>query len=140
MFPLHKDPDAMLRDLDKMKIGRVPDLRIETNLEKRMKLRMSNFKLVLCGLLLALFAAPRAQAQTTIDFSKITCEQFLTFKVTDPNFIALWLSGYYNGKRDNTIVEVQSLKANAEKVKHYCFVNSKQTVMQAVENIFGEKQ
>ena len=99
---------------------------------------MFKFKLVPYGLLLALCAA--AQAQTTIDVSKITCEQFLTFKVADPEFIGLWLSGYYNGKRDNTIIEVQSLKTNGEKIKHYCFVNAKQTVMQAVENIFGEKK
>jgi hypothetical protein len=27
-----------------------------------------------------------AQAQVTIDMSRISCEQFLLFKVTDPNY------------------------------------------------------
>ena len=58
----------------------------------------------------ALTAAGPAQAQTTIDISKITCEQWLAFKVADPDHIALWLSGYFNGRRDNTVVEVQSFK------------------------------
>lgn len=73
------------------------------------------------------------QAQTTIDIAKITCEQWLSFQVADPNSIALWLSGYYNGKRDNTIVEVQALKDDLEKVKQYCIYNPKVLVMKAVE-------
>lgn len=80
----------------------------------------------------AILAQP-VQAQTTIDVAKITCEQWLGFKVTDPNFIALWLSGYYNGKRDNTIVEVQAFKDDIETLKTFCISNPKTFVMKAVE-------
>lgn len=81
----------------------------------------------------ALTAAVPVHAQTTIDVSKITCEQWLAFKVADPNFIALWLSGYYNGKRDNTVVEVQAFKEDIETLKTFCISNPNMLVMKAVE-------
>jgi hypothetical protein len=76
-----------------------------------------------------------AQAQVTIDVSKITCQQFRSYAITDPNNIALWLSGYYNGQRKNTIIKVESFKENLEKVKDYCITHQAVTVMQAVEAI-----
>jgi acid stress chaperone HdeB len=85
-----------------------------------------------CGMISLLFATSLAQAQTTIDFSKITCEQFVLLRVADPDYIAIWLSGFYNGKRNNTTVDVDRLKENARKVKHYCLYN-KGLLMEAVE-------
>lgn len=83
-------------------------------------------------------AVAQAQAQITIDVSKITCEQFRNYSVTDPNNIALWLSGYYNGQRRNTVISVTSFKENLEKVMDYCITNQKMTVMHAVETILGK--
>jgi acid stress chaperone HdeB len=80
-----------------------------------------------------------APAQVTIDVSKITCEQFRGYTVTNPTNIALWLSGYYNGQRGNTIVEVESFKENFEKLKDHCITNPKVTVMQAVQAILGKR-
>jgi acid stress chaperone HdeB len=56
-------------------------------------------KLMLFGLwpVLGLLALPAAQAQVTIDVSKITCEQLLNSKIAAPRIIAIWLSGFYNG-------------------------------------------
>src|SRR5437588_4311079 len=89
------------------------------------------------GLILAI-AAPVARAQVTLDVSKITCDQFTGYKVTNPQNIAIWLSGYYNGKRDNTIVETQSLIADAKKLRDYCIRNPQAPVMRAVETLFDK--
>jgi len=86
------------------------------------------------GITSALLAVSVAQAQTTIDLAKITCEQFVLMRVASPDYIAVWLSGYYNGKRDNTTIDVQKLKDNAQKVKSYCLYN-KGTLMEAVEKV-----
>lgn len=83
-------------------------------------------------------AITQARAQITIDVSKITCDQFRNYSITDPNNIALWLSGYYNGQRRNTVISVTSFKETLEKVKDYCITNQKMTVMQAVETILGK--
>ena len=101
---------------------------------------MAKLKPVAAGLFFCVIAAPAVHAQTTIDVSKITCEQFLNYKITNPNNIALWISGYYNGKRGNTVLDVQSIQDHVEKVKDYCVRNDKLPVMQAVETLFGEKK
>jgi hypothetical protein len=94
-------------------------------------------KLAAAGLLFALQCAGSAQAQVTIDVSKITCEQFLLFQVADPQHIAIWFHGYYSGKRDNTLLDVQKLKQDADKLRDYCRSHMRGTVMQAVEALFG---
>jgi len=92
--------------------------------------------LAAAGFMLALCSTPAAQAQVTLDVSKITCDQFLLFKVADPQHIAIWIHGYYSGKRDNTIVDVQKLKDNADKLRDWCRSNINMTVMKGVETLF----
>jgi hypothetical protein len=100
---------------------------------------VTNPMAIVAGLLFFLPGILAAHAQTTIDVSKITCEQFLLYKITDPNNIAIWLSGYYNGKRGNTVLDVQGLQDHLNKVKDYCRSNYSTTVMQAVETVVGAK-
>ena len=92
---------------------------------------------MVAALVLALAPCSLARSQVTIDVAKITCDQFILFKVTDPRNIAIWLSGYYHGKRDNTLVDTQQLGAYADKVKSFCLQKPQATVMQAVESVFG---
>ena len=95
------------------------------------------FKINKLSLILFCLIISATQAQVMVDVSKITCEQFRGYAITDPNNIALWLSGYYNGQRGNTIVSVQSFKEHLEKVKDYCITNPQVTVMQAVAAVLG---
>jgi len=90
---------------------------------------MTNSKLVIAALIIALLSISRAQAQVTIDVSKITCELLVLYQVTNSDNIAIWLHGYYSAKQGT--VDTQAFKANANKVKGYCGMNSKVTVMQA---------
>jgi acid stress chaperone HdeB len=100
---------------------------------------MMKAKGVFMGLILAAITTPAAHAQVTIDVAKITCIQFATYKIADPKDIALWLSGYYNGKRDNTVIDTQALKASSQNVVTYCLHHPDTPVMQAVETLFGHK-
>jgi len=97
---------------------------------------MTMSKLALAGLVLSLSVVPAARAQVTVDISKITCEQYILWKITDPDRIVFWLSGYYNGKRDNTVIDTRSFEEDVNKVREYCRANFKATVMQAVEKLF----
>lgn len=98
---------------------------------------MKTLNRMLPGVVLAALTLSSGHAQVAMDVSKITCEQYVLFKVADPQHIAIWLSGYYNGKRNNMVVDVQQLKSNAEKVMRYCEANFKGTVVEAVEKLFG---
>src|SRR3954454_12178180 len=87
------------------------------------------------GLILIAAASQPAQAQVTLDLSKVTCDQWAGYKITNPNNIALWLSGYHNGKRGNTTIDTQSLSADAQKLRDFCLVNQKMPVMEALEKL-----
>lgn len=98
---------------------------------------MIKLMVVVSGLIFALDAIPAARAQVTLDVSKITCDQFAGYKITNPQNIAIWLSGYYNGKRGSTTLDTQKLIANAKSLQKYCIQNPKTLVMDAVEKLFG---
>jgi hypothetical protein len=91
------------------------------------------------GLIFALELASEARAQVALDLSKVTCDQFVGYKITDPKNIAIWLSGYYNGKRSNTIIDTQRLDDNTKKLRDFCLRNPATPVMQATETLFNVK-
>jgi acid stress chaperone HdeB len=78
-----------------------------------------------------------ARAQVTVDVSKITCEQYVLFTVADPHDIAMWLSGYYNGQKNNTVLDTQAFRAHAKQVMDFCQLNLKATVMDAAQKVLG---
>lgn len=92
-------------------------------------------KCLALSIALAASASSAASAQVTIDVAKMTCDQFALYKVSDPDTIAVWLHGYYSGKRGNTIVEVETLKTNAKKLRDYCLENPDANLLQAVETL-----
>ena len=98
---------------------------------------MKWLRLTIPTVALALCACPGAQAQVTVDVAKITCDQFTLYKITDPQNIAIWLSGYYHGKRNSTTLDTQALSGILQKVKDYCNLRPQETVMHAVETIVG---
>ena len=78
-----------------------------------------------------------AAAQVTLDASKITCDQFVHAKVSSPRLVAAWLSGFYNGRRNNRTIDLQSFEENLSKLEKFCYEekNYKLPVMQAVEQV-----
>jgi hypothetical protein len=96
-------------------------------------------RLLLTSILFLLAQSPTTQAQETLDFAKITCDQFVGEKLATPSRdIVMWLSGYYHGlHKGNTIVQSQILKQNEYKVYSYCSRHSDMTVMDAVESMLA---
>ena len=88
----------------------------------------------------ALELTPESRAQVTLDLSKVTCDQFLGYKITDPQNIAIWLSGYYNGMSGNTVVDTQGLETNFKKLRDFCFRNPATPVMEATKTLFHVKR
>ena len=91
----------------------------------------------MAALALALTSWSGAHAQVTVDVAKITCDQFTLYRITDPQNIAIWISGYYHGKRNTTTVDTQLLNSVLQKVKDYCNLKPQDTVMHAVEAVYG---
>ena len=99
---------------------------------------MTKSALVVLTLMLTAFMVSAAQAQVTVEVSKITCEEFASYKIMDPEKIAIWLSGYYNGKQGNTSIDRVQFNENTKKLEEYCLKNGEIPVMQAFEKLFGE--
>jgi acid stress chaperone HdeB len=74
-------------------------------------------------------------AQVTLDVSKLTCEQFAMYKVTNPKYLAVWLSGYDHGSRGDVVIDMQKVVANTDKLEAYCLKNPSVPMMQAAKAI-----
>ena len=98
---------------------------------------MKRLRLTIPAILLALSPWSSASAQVSVDIAKITCDQFTLYKVTDPQNIAIWISGYYHGQRNTTVIDTQQLAGALQKIKDYCNLRPQETVMHAVESVFG---
>ena len=95
-----------------------------------------------CLALVAIFilaASQSAPAQVTLDVTKVTCDQFVHHKISEPRLIAAWLSGYYNAKRNNRVLDLQKFEQNMSKVTNFCSdeKNFKVPVRKAVEQVLG---
>ena len=100
---------------------------------------MKTLRAAWLALLIALLIQVPVYAQVTIDVSKITCEQFWLRKVANPDKVAIWLNGFYNGKSGNTVVDPQKFEAVTKDITEYCRTNFTLTVMQATEALMGKK-
>ena len=98
---------------------------------------MTNIKSVVVGLLFCLVTVPSVRAEITIDISKISCKDFLLPTFIVPDDIAYWLSGYYNGKRGNTVVDITALRDYVNEVEQYCLQNQDMTFMKAAETVLN---
>jgi acid stress chaperone HdeB len=114
-----------------------PSFRYTAGFELGGRVTMRRLTLTIATTMLALAPWTGAGAQVTVDVAKITCDQFTLFKITDPKNIAIWLSGYYHGQRNTTTIDTQALNDNLRKITDYCNLRPQETVMNAVEKVFG---
>jgi hypothetical protein len=89
--------------------------------------------------LFAIFVAANASAQV-IDVAKISCKQYLTGNVVRQDYLTLWLSGYYNGTRNDTVIGTGTVQQIADKVGTYCRSNLDAGLMDAVQNVLGAEK
>ena len=95
-------------------------------------------RLLLTSALFLFAQMPTMQAQDTVDVAKITCQQILKDELASPTHdIVLWLSGYYNGKRNSTIINLRTINDDEKKVRIYCYKNLDTTVLDAIKNVLG---
>jgi hypothetical protein len=81
---------------------------------------------------------PTMQAQETADYAKITCEQLIMGALARSSHeVVVWINGYYNGKRNNTIIDLQTAIKDEEAVREYCYQHQEATVMDAAKNVLG---
>src|SRR5271163_3163780 len=91
-------------------------------------------KVLRLALVSLIFATANASAQV-IDVAKISCKQYLTGNIVRQDYLTLWLSGYYNGTRNDTVIGTHTVQQIADKVGTYCRSNLDAGLMDAVQNV-----
>ena len=59
--------------------------------------------------------------------------------MTNPKYLAVWLSGYDHGRRGDVVIDMQQVVANTDKLEAYCLKNPDVPMMQAAETILSRK-
>jgi acid stress chaperone HdeB len=110
---------------------------MSTETLKRTKWALVKKTSFIISAIVLLGASSVALAQVTIDVSKITCGQFVEYKIADPGRIAVWISGYNHGIRGDPILDQQKMLQITNIVEEYCFRHPQALVMKAVDDILG---
>ena len=99
---------------------------------------MAKGKFAIAALAATLIWGSPVHAQVALDVTKITCGQFVTYKITNPDILAAWVSGYYHGTRGEMVVDAQQLVENAKKLENYCLKNPDILMIKAAETVTGK--
>jgi HdeA/HdeB family protein len=94
---------------------------------------------VVAAAALALTISSASRAQVIVDMSAVTCEQMLKGTANSIE-VAIWLSGYYNGLRKNTKLDLNQLKKNADAVVQACAADRSGTVMKTIEKVVATRK
>lgn len=90
--------------------------------------------LITLGPLFAIFGISLARAQDTIDVGKITCEQFVTSQIIDSRTLSIWLSGYYHGTQNDTVIHPSAVQKSEFTMANYCLSHPDMFLMDAIKN------
>jgi hypothetical protein len=83
---------------------------------------------------LAGFCAPAvAQAQVTIDMTKVTCAEYSAMDPVASADFSAWMSGWFNQKANDTVINVEGFATNVANVKKWCASNPKESVMAGLQ-------
>ena len=77
------------------------------------------------AILLSLGAPAAAEDKMVVDMSKMTCRELTKLGFQDFAGITMWLSGYYNGQRGNTVIDTETLAAQTSTLQDFCLHNAK---------------
>ncbi|MBR0990313.1 hypothetical protein JQ580_06240 [Bradyrhizobium japonicum] len=85
------------------------------------------------GAFAAVLLAVPAKAQVLVDVSKISCDQYITQRITHMQTVNVWLAGFYAGRRNNPVVDTQALNRNGNKLSRFCESHREMPLLDAVE-------
>ena len=75
-----------------------------------------------------------AQAQTIVDMSLVTCDQYLKSPKERRDVLSSWMGGYYSSANNVPTIDARYVIRNSKKTSAYCQKNRKKTLLSAVES------
>ena len=95
-------------------------------------------KLFLASILVATFIAAPAMAQD-LDFSKITCKEFISAPKDEIGTILVWLEGFYTKENDPPVMYQAKLTKDAKALSDYCNAHNDDDVIKAADTVMPVK-
>jgi hypothetical protein len=95
-------------------------------------------KLSIASILVTAFAATPATAQD-LDFSKITCKEFISAPKDEITTILVWLEGFYTKENDPPIMFAEKTKKDAKALSDYCDAHPDDDVIKAADAVMPVK-
>jgi hypothetical protein len=77
--------------------------------------------------------ASAANAQVTVDMSRVTCGEYLAMSPAQSATFSAWMSGWFNQKNGYVFVDLNAYARNVANVKSWCAQNPTQTVMAGLQ-------
>lgn len=93
---------------------------------------MVALRAAVAALLAVMLTVSQVEAQVMVDVSKITCDQYITQRITHTRTVNIWLSGFYAGRRNNPVLDTKELERNANKLSRFCEYNRDMLLLDAV--------
>ena len=87
---------------------------------------------VLAAVLASSLAVP-AVAQTVVDVSLISCDQFMKAPQERKDVLSAWMGGYYSAMKNLTTIDARYVVRNSQKVASYCKKAKSETLMSAIQ-------
>src|ERR671912_184031 len=87
---------------------------------------------VLAAVLASSLAVP-AVAQTVVDMSLISCDQFMKAPQERKDVLSAWMGGYYSAMKNLTTIDARYVVRNSQKVASYCKKAKNETLMSAIQ-------
>ena len=77
----------------------------------------------------------QARAQLILEMSMLKCKDYLDAPLDRQEWIAAWMSGYFNAERNIPMVDLKRFSTNKKKVEKYCRSNKKDNLMNAIRKV-----
>src|SRR3954466_7395649 len=90
-------------------------------------------KTIAIAALLAASSIVPARAQTIVDMSLISCEQFLKSPQERKDVLSAWMGGYYSAMKNLATIDARYVVRNSKKIANYCRTARSETLMSATQ-------
>jgi len=83
----------------------------------------------------------KADRYANVNMNRVTCKDMLEEPDTQAvKAVVIWIDGYLSAQSGDTTVDVNELKALAERLKGYCEANPSATIMEAAKKAGRKKR
>jgi acid stress chaperone HdeB len=85
---------------------------------------------------LLIFGLTAATHASSVNLSKMTCQEFLASEKDEIRIILAWLDGYYTDEQDPPIIETETLIGALGRLNDYCSANPTVSLIIAADKVF----